>query len=176
MVGWYPGNRRGARSKNPITPTLAVRSRCVGRSRRSSRGGISCLLAPPDWLIPVDAVIDALVGDARDTALAALKALVLFVTAVVLFRISERHTLAELAPFDFVTAVAVGAIVGRTATAADTSFLTGAAALVTLLVAHGIVSRLRFLPGMIRLVDPPGPHPHPGRSGAARQPKTVWPH
>ena len=79
----------------------------------------------------------------------------LFLTAVALFRITERRTLAELAPFDFVTAVAVGAIVGRTATAADTSFLTGAAALVTLLIAHAVVSRLRFLPGMARLVDPP---------------------
>ena len=103
----------------------------------------------------MDGVIDALVGDGRGAALAALKALVLFLTAVALFRITERRTLAELAPFDFVTAVAVGAIVGRTATAADTSFLTGAAALVTLLIAYAVVSRLRFLPGMARLVDPP---------------------
>lgn len=100
-------------------------------------------------------MIDALVGDGRGAALAALKALALFLTAVALFRITERRTLAELAPFDYVTAVAVGAVVGRTATAADTSFLTGAAALVTLLVAHAVVSRLRFLPRMTRLVIRP---------------------
>ncbi len=88
----------------------------------------------------MDGVIDALVGDGRGAALAALKALALFLTAVALFRITERRTLAELAPFDFVTAVAVGAIVGWTATAADTSFLTRAAALLTLLVARAVVS------------------------------------
>ncbi|ORV61138.1 hypothetical protein AWC06_12200 [Mycobacterium fragae] len=40
-------------------------------------------------------------------------------------------TISEFTPFDWVTAVAVGAIVGRTATAADTSWLTGTSALLT---------------------------------------------
>lgn len=49
----------------------------------------------------------------------------------------------------------MGAIVGRTATAADTSWLTGAAALVALIAAHDLVARLRFVPWVRRLVDPP---------------------
>ncbi|AFM15516.1 putative membrane protein [Mycolicibacterium chubuense NBB4] len=86
---------------------------------------------------------------------AALKALALFITAAAAFRFAERRTIAEFSPFDWVTAVAVGAIVGRVATSTDTSYLTGAAALVTLLAAHGAVSRLRFIPWFRRLVDPP---------------------
>jgi uncharacterized membrane protein YcaP (DUF421 family) len=86
---------------------------------------------------------------------AAMKALALFLTAAVAFRLTERRTIAEFTPFDWVTAVAVGAIVGRTATAGDTSWLTGAAALVTLIVAHAAVARLRFVPRIRRIVDPP---------------------
>jgi uncharacterized membrane protein YcaP (DUF421 family) len=88
-------------------------------------------------------------------AYAALKALALFVTTAGAFRFSLRRTIAALTPFDWVTAVAIGAIIGRTATAADTSWLTGAAALLTLVAAHDIVARLRFMPSMRRLVDKP---------------------
>ncbi len=91
----------------------------------------------------------------RPAAYTALKALALFVTAATAFRITQRRTIAEFTPFDWVTAVAVGAIVGRTATAADTSWLTGSAALVALIAAHDIVARLRFIPWVRRLVDPP---------------------
>ena len=63
----------------------------------------------------------------------AAKSLALFLTAAVAFRFAQRRTIAEFTPFDWVTAVAVGAIVGRVAAAADTSWLTGAAALLTLL-------------------------------------------
>ncbi len=86
---------------------------------------------------------------------AALKALALFATAVTAFRLVLRRTIAESTPFDWVTAVAVGAIVGRTATAADTSWLTGTAALLTLIAAHDLVARLRLIPWVRRLVDPP---------------------
>lgn len=91
----------------------------------------------------------------RPAAHAAIKALALFVTAVTAFRLTLRRTIAEFTPFDWVTGVAVGAIVGRTATAGDTSWLTGAAALLTLIAAHDIVARLRFIPWVHRLVDPP---------------------
>ncbi|MBX7451458.1 DUF421 domain-containing protein [Mycolicibacterium sp. 3033] len=83
------------------------------------------------------------------------KSLTLLLTAAVAFRFAQRRTIAEFTPFDWVTAVAVGAIVGRVATAADTSWSTGAAALVTLLVAHGLTARLRFFGWFRRLVDPP---------------------
>jgi uncharacterized membrane protein YcaP (DUF421 family) len=91
----------------------------------------------------------------RPAAYAAVKALALFVTAAAAFRLTLRRTIAEFTPFDWVTAVAVGAIVGRTATAAGTSWLTGAAALLALIAAHDIVARLRFVPWVRRLVDPP---------------------
>jgi uncharacterized membrane protein YcaP (DUF421 family) len=86
---------------------------------------------------------------------AAIKALSLFLTATVAFRFAQRRTVAEFTPFDWVAAVAVGAIVGRVATASDTSWLTGAAALMTIIVAHGVVSRLRFFDWIRRMVDPP---------------------
>ncbi|OBG59178.1 hypothetical protein A5702_07035 [Mycobacterium sp. E3339] len=91
----------------------------------------------------------------RPALYAAIKALALFLTAAAAFRLTLRRTIAEFTPFDWITAVAVGAIVGRTATAAGTSWLTGAAALLTLIAAHDIVARLRFIPWVHRLVDPP---------------------
>jgi len=98
---------------------------------------------------------DIILGSGHDAAAAAIKAVLLFLCAIVVLRLTERRTLAELAPFDWVAAVAVGAIVGRTATAADTSWLTGAVALTALMVAHTVVARLRFLPVVRRVVDPP---------------------
>ena len=100
-------------------------------------------------------LLPQLVDGWRPAAYAALKALALFITAVTAFRFTLRRTIAEFTPFDWVIAVAVGAIVGRTATAADTSWLTGAAALLALIAAHDIVARLRFIPWVRRLVDPP---------------------
>jgi uncharacterized membrane protein YcaP (DUF421 family) len=52
------------------------------------------------------------------------------------FRLGERRTLAELAAFDFVAVISVGAIIGRTATAADSAFLPGAIALASILLTH----------------------------------------
>ncbi|GLW08146.1 hypothetical protein Misp01_32760 [Microtetraspora sp. NBRC 13810] len=97
----------------------------------------------------------ALIGDWHRAAHAAVKAVALFLTAAVAFRLAERRTMGEFAPFDWVAAVAVGAIVGRTATATDASWLTGSAALLSLLAAHAAITRLRFTPFLGRLVDPP---------------------
>ncbi|BBZ15304.1 DUF421 domain-containing protein [Mycobacterium branderi] len=91
----------------------------------------------------------------RPAGYAALKALAFFVTAAGAFRFTLRRTIAALTPFDWVTAVAIGAVIGRTATAADTSWFTGAAALLTLVAAHDVVARLRFIPWMRRVVDKP---------------------
>ena len=51
--------------------------------------------------------------------------------------------------------VAIGAIIGRGATASDTSFATSAVALVTLLVAHRVVTILRRHSRVVRLIDHP---------------------
>jgi uncharacterized membrane protein YcaP (DUF421 family) len=96
-----------------------------------------------------------LVDGWRPAVYAAVKAIALFITAATAFRLTLRRTIAEFTPFDWVTAVAVGAIVGRTATAAGTSWLTGTAALIALIAVHDIVARLRFIPWIRRLVDPP---------------------
>lgn len=83
----------------------------------------------------------------------ALKAILLFVVAVVGLRLSERRLLAEFSPFDFAVTVAVGAIVGRTATSSNTSFASGAVALVTLLLAHRLVAIMRRRGLLGRLLD-----------------------
>ena len=98
---------------------------------------------------------DAFLGDWHAAAYAALKALALFVTAATVFRFTQRRTLAGFTPFDWVVAVAVGAIVGRAATASDTSWLTGAAAILALIAAHALIAQLRFVARLRRLVDPP---------------------
>ncbi|MDP9472175.1 MAG: DUF421 domain-containing protein, partial [Chloroflexota bacterium] len=83
----------------------------------------------------------------------AVKALLLYLTAVIGFRLGERRTLAEMSPFDFVAAVAVGAIVGRVPNSNTTSYLAGAITLVTLLVAHRCIMRLRHFPSVAHLVE-----------------------
>jgi uncharacterized membrane protein YcaP (DUF421 family) len=103
----------------------------------------------------MNAVWHAMVSGWQQPVIAAIKAFALFLTAAVAFRFAQRRTIAEFTPFDWVTAVAVGAIVGRVATAEDTSWLTGAAALLTLIAAHGLVARLRFVGRFQRAVDPP---------------------
>ena len=94
-----------------------------------------------------------LFGDSGDVGWVALKALLLYLTAVVGFRLGERRTLAQMSPFDFVAAVAVGAIVGRVPNADTTSYLAGAATLVTVLVAHRAIMRLRYSPRVAHLVE-----------------------
>lgn len=91
----------------------------------------------------------------RPALYAAVKAFALFATVAIAFRITLRRTIAEFTPFDWVTAVAVGAIVGRTATSASTSWSVGTAAVLALLFAHDAVARLRFIPWVRRLTDPP---------------------
>jgi uncharacterized membrane protein YcaP (DUF421 family) len=72
------------------------------------------------------------------------KAALMYATALLGLRLGERRTLAQWSIIDFVTAVAIGAIVGRTAIASSQSFITGAAALLTLIVIHRLASLLRF--------------------------------
>lgn len=100
-------------------------------------------------------IVHALIGDLSGAADAAIKTSALFLTAAILFRFTERRTLAEFAPFDWIAAVAAGAIVGRAATATDTSWLSATVALICLLLAHAVLTRLRFVPGMRRFIDPP---------------------
>lgn len=99
--------------------------------------------------------MNELVGPVSSVGWTALKALLLYVTAVFGFRVAHRRTLAEMNAFDFVAAVAVGAIVGRVPNADGSTYLEGAATLVVVLSAHWVVARLRFVPTMGRLIDHP---------------------
>jgi uncharacterized membrane protein YcaP (DUF421 family) len=103
----------------------------------------------------MDRIFQVLIGDSSAVPDAVIKTAALFITAATLFRFTERRTLAEFAPFDWIAAVAAGAIVGRAATASDTSWLSATAALISLLVTHAVLARLRFVPRIRRFIDPP---------------------
>jgi uncharacterized membrane protein YcaP (DUF421 family) len=96
-----------------------------------------------------------LIGGADGLGWAALKAVLMFALAVAGLRIGERRTLAQLGVYDFAVAVAVGALIARTATSSTTSFATGAVVLVTLLLAHRGVTLLRRQHLLGPLVDAP---------------------
>jgi len=83
----------------------------------------------------------------------AVKAGLLYATAILGLRLGKRRLLAELSPFDFVAAVAVGAIVGRIPSAADADYLAGAVTLIAVLFAHALVSHLGRYSSVARLVD-----------------------
>ena len=95
-----------------------------------------------------------LVGGSGDLGWVVIKTVLMFAVAVIGLRLGERRTLAQLGAFDFVVAVAIGAIIGRTATASS-SFATGAVALVTLLVVHRLVAFARRHSRIARLIDHP---------------------
>jgi uncharacterized membrane protein YcaP (DUF421 family) len=96
-----------------------------------------------------------LVGGAGGLGWVAVKAVLMFAVAVTGLRLGERRTLAQLGAFDFAVAVAIGAIIGRTVTAASASFATGAVALITLLVVHRLVALIRRHSRIARLIDHP---------------------
>ncbi|SDZ20847.1 Protein of unknown function [Micromonospora pattaloongensis] len=96
-----------------------------------------------------------LVGHPPELVWVGVKAVLLYVTAVVGFRISGRRTVGEVSPYDFVAAVAVGAIVGRLPSASDASYLAGLVTLLAVLLVHALVTRVRFTRVGRRLVDHP---------------------
>src|SRR5919205_865503 len=88
-----------------------------------------------------------------DLGIVAAKAALIYGTALVCLRVAQRRTLAQWTIIDFAAAVAVGAIVGRTAIAETQSYATGAVALATIVVAHRLASLLRFQPVLGKLAD-----------------------
>lgn len=86
-----------------------------------------------------------LVGDAAQLGEVAAKALLMYLVALIGLRFSERRTLAQWRLIDFATAVAMGAIIGRTIVADSQSLVTGAVALVVLVALHRLISVARFL-------------------------------
>jgi uncharacterized membrane protein YcaP (DUF421 family) len=94
-----------------------------------------------------------LTGPAAPLAAVAAKAALMYATALLGLRLAHRRTLAQWSAMDFAAAVAVGAIIGRTAVAGSQSYLTGAVALATLLAAHAAVTLARGRRWVGKLVD-----------------------
>jgi uncharacterized membrane protein YcaP (DUF421 family) len=94
-------------------------------------------------------------GDWQLLGTVAGKAVLMYATALIGLRLGERRTLAEWGIIDFVTAVAIGAVVGRTAIAGTQSFLTGGVALLTLIAVHQLASRLRLNSVLSTLLEHP---------------------
>ena len=83
----------------------------------------------------------------------ALKAFLMYATALLALRVGERRTLAQWTVIDFVGAVAMGAIVGRTSLASTQSYVFGLVAIATLVLAHRVASVIRFSELGNRLID-----------------------
>jgi uncharacterized membrane protein YcaP (DUF421 family) len=96
-----------------------------------------------------------MIGNWRDIGLIALGTLGIYVVVSAAVRFGGQRTLAEMSVFDVAVAVAIGAIVGRSATADSTSLLEGSVAIVTLVAVHRLVGWLRTRwPGSQQVVDP----------------------
>ena len=97
----------------------------------------------PEWFI----------DGASGPAIAAAKAALMYLVALLGLRVAHRRTLAQWTAIDFAAAVAIGAIVGRTAIASDQSFAVGAVAMATILAAHWLATIGRFNSWIVKLVD-----------------------
>lgn len=94
-----------------------------------------------------------LVGHATLLAQGAAKAALMYLVAMVGLRAAHRRTVSQWTAIDFAAAVAIGAVMGRTAVASGQSFALGAVALVTFLVVHTVAVFLRFNPIFAKVTD-----------------------
>lgn len=110
---------------------------------------------PQAWNRPWEGKADMswIVDHVNNFGAVAGKAVFMYATAVIGLRLGERRTLAQWTIIDFATAVAIGAIIGRTAIADTQSYATGAVALLTLIAIHRLASLLRFRPVAGKLFD-----------------------
>ncbi len=83
-------------------------------------------------------------GDWRTIGYVAISAALIYGSVVLGLRIGERRTLAEMTAYDFAVAVAIGTIVGRTATTSSPSYAQGVTAMAALLVMHNALSWMRM--------------------------------
>ncbi len=94
-----------------------------------------------------------LTGSVSSLPEVAAKAVLIYLTAVVVLRLAERRTIAQWTIIDFATAVAMGAIIGRTAVAGSESYITGAVAIIALSLAHRAASLVRLTSPGRRVLD-----------------------
>ncbi len=96
-----------------------------------------------------------LLGGWRTAVYVAASAALVYLSTVLAIRgIGERRTLTQMTIFDFSVAVALGAVIARTATTASPSYVQGIVAVIALLVTHNAIgaARRRF-PRARRLFD-----------------------
>jgi len=85
-----------------------------------------------------------LVGAWRTLGYVFVSAALIYLSTVLAVRwLGQRRTLTEMTVFDFTVAVALGAVIGRTATTASPSYVQGIVAVLALLLVHNAVSWLR---------------------------------
>lgn len=97
-----------------------------------------------------------LLGGWRSIGFVAITTVLIYASTVLGVRVSERRTLAQMSSFDFVVAVALGAIVGRTATTASPSYVQATCALATLVALHRLAGWARIRSSaMAKMVDHP---------------------
>ncbi|HEX3393894.1 MAG TPA: YetF domain-containing protein [Acidimicrobiales bacterium] len=95
-----------------------------------------------------------LLGDWRDVGFVAVSTALIYLSVVVGLRIGERRTLTEMTTYDFAVAIALGSIIGRTATSQQPSYVQGLTAVVVLLVCHHSLSILRTRSEFVhRIID-----------------------
>lgn len=94
-----------------------------------------------------------LVGHWSGLEIVAAKAVLMYLVAVVGLRVAHRRTLSQWTAIDFAAAVAIGAIMGRTAVASGQAFTVGAVALLTMLAAHWTMTMARYNRWIAKLVD-----------------------
>ena len=82
-----------------------------------------------------------------------LRTVLIFLAAVVLLRLARRRTVAQWTVTDVVTAVSIGAVVGRTSVADTEAVTTGLAALGTLVAMHALVIDARRFSPVRRLTE-----------------------
>ena len=112
-------------------------------------------------------------GWAED-AVAAAKAAGMYAVALIGLRLSPRRTLSQWTAIDVAAAVALGAIIGRTAIAQDQSLAVGAAALLAILAAHFLLDGVpdaspRRRPRRPPREDPRRPRPTVPQAAAAQR-------
>ena len=102
------------------------------------------------------AMYDWIIRDWLSVGFVAASTAAIYLSVVVAVRLGERRTLTEMTTYDFAVAVALGSIIGRTATTADPSYVKGLTAVVALLCCHHLLSALRLRSPLIRhLTDRP---------------------
>jgi uncharacterized membrane protein YcaP (DUF421 family) len=92
-----------------------------------------------------------LIGQWSGLGAVAAKAVLMYGTALVALRLGQRRTVAQWTIIDFATAIGMGAIIGRTPIATQSS-ATGAVALLTLVALYRVASMLRFHPLLGKLL------------------------